>query len=194
MQAAAAAANGAGDVQKPQQQPLVAGAPPPPPPAAVVPPHWVAMPFAPPPGAAAMVMQPHHMAPPPPQFAPTHFVPFHAVAPPRAAAVALGSPAPHQPGQEENKSVWVGDLHYWMDENYLHSCFGYTGEVSTDARPTSSLTSPDLGHGTTQLHETKKIINLSTKKGKEDVSFALAHESFFFDVTSPCCFLPQPAD
>jgi hypothetical protein len=135
---AAAAANGAGDVQKPQQQPLVAGAPPPPPPAAVVPPHWVAMPFAPPPGAAAMVMQPHHMAPPPPQFAPTHFVPFHAVAPPRAqsvpAAVALGSPAPHQPGQEENKSVWVGDLHYWMDENYLHSCFGYTGEVSTDAR------------------------------------------------------------
>lgn len=30
---------------------------------------------------------------------------------------------------EENKTVWIGDLHYWMDENYLHSCFGHTGEV-----------------------------------------------------------------
>uniref|UniRef100_A0A804QA39 RRM domain-containing protein n=1 Tax=Zea mays TaxID=4577 RepID=A0A804QA39_MAIZE len=152
MQAAAAAANGAGDVQKPQQQPLVAGAPPPPPPAAVVPPHWVAMPFAPPPGAAAMVMQPHHMAPPPPQFAPTHFVPFHAVAPPRAAAVALGSPAPHQPGQEENKSVWVGDLHYWMDENYLHSCFGYTGEVVAIKVIRNKQTGQSEGYGFVEFY------------------------------------------
>ena len=30
---------------------------------------------------------------------------------------------------DENKTVWVGDLLYWMDENYLHGCFGHTGEV-----------------------------------------------------------------
>lgn len=174
----AAAVNGGGDVQKPhQQQPVVMGAPPPPA-AAVVPPHWVAMPFAPPPGAAAMVMPPHQMAPAPPQFAPAHFVPFHAVAPPPpprvapVAAVALGSPAPHQAGQEENKTIWVGDLHYWMDENYLHSCFGYTGEVSTDAcaRPESS----DLDHG-------RAVPEPAPQENKENkVSFfPLAHESFF---------------
>jgi hypothetical protein len=145
MQAAAAmAVNGGGDVQKQhqQQQPVV-GAPHPPP-TAVVPPHWVAMPFASPPGAAAMVM-PHQMvAPAPPQFAAAHFVPFHAVAAPPVAAVAMGSPAA-QAGQEENKTIWVGDLHYWMDENYLHSCFGYTGEVST--RAVRAFPSPDLAHG-----------------------------------------------
>lgn len=176
----AAAVNGGGDVQKPhQQQPVVMGAPPPPA-AAVVPPHWVAMPFAPPPGAAAMVMPPHQMAPAPPQFAPAHFVPFHAVAPPPpprvapVAAVALGSPAPHQAGQEENKTIWVGDLHYWMDENYLHSCFGYTGEVSTDACASARPESSDLDHG-------RAVPEPAPQENKENkVSFfPLAHESFF---------------
>lgn len=156
MQAVVANGGGGDVVQKPQQ---VVAAAPPPQAALPPPPHWVAMPFAPP-GAAAMVMQ-HQMAPAPPQFAP-HFVPFHAVGPPpppqpRAApppvAVAMGSPAPHAQGggggQEENKTIWVGDLHYWMDENYLHSCFGYTGEVS-EIESTPRLLpkkSTDLGHG-----------------------------------------------
>ncbi|CAN6167234.1 unnamed protein product [Urochloa humidicola] len=157
----AAAVNGGGDVQKPQQQPqpVVVGAPHPPP-AAVLPPHWVAMPFAPPPGAAAMVMPPHQMAPAPPQFAPAHFVPFHAVAappppPPRAApvpAVAMGSPAPHQAGQEENKTIWVGDLHYWMDENYLHSCFGYTGEVVAIKVIRNKQTGQSEGYGFVEFY------------------------------------------
>ena len=159
---AATAANVGGDVQKPQQQ---LGAPPQAVAAVVPPPHWVAMPFAPP-GAAAMVM-PHQMAPAPPQFAP-HFVPFHAVAPlqprPAPVAVALGSPATHG-GQEENKTIWVGDLHYWMDENYLHSCFGYTGEVST--RPRAPLLSsmpqilPAATLPSTQSYPKKANISLS---------------------------------
>ncbi|OEL33014.1 Polyadenylate-binding protein RBP47 [Dichanthelium oligosanthes] len=160
---AAAVNGGGGDVQKPQQQqhqqPVVLGAPSPPA-AAVVPSHWVAMPFAPPPGAAAMVMPaPHQMAPAPPQFAPTHFVPFHAVAPPppppRAVpvpAIALGSPAPHQAGQEENKTVWVGDLHYWMDENYLHSCFGYTGEVVAIKVIRNKQTGQSEGYGFVEFY------------------------------------------
>jgi hypothetical protein len=27
--------------------------------------------------------------------------------------------------------IWVGDLQYWMDENYLHSYFGPSGEVGS---------------------------------------------------------------
>ncbi|XP_062199631.1 polyadenylate-binding protein RBP47-like [Phragmites australis] len=149
----AVAVNGGGDVQKQQQQPVV-GAPPPPP-AAVVPPHWVAMPFAPPPGAAAMVM-PHQMSPAQPQFAAAHFVPFHAVAPPPSraapvAAVAVGSPAA-QAGQEENKTIWVGDLHYWMDENYLHSCFGYTGEVVAIKVIRNKQTGQSEGYGFVEFY------------------------------------------
>eukprot|EP01018_Ginkgo_biloba_P035495 Gb_20977 [translate_table: standard] len=29
---------------------------------------------------------------------------------------------------DEVKTLWVGDLQYWMDENYLHTCFSHTGE------------------------------------------------------------------
>ncbi|XP_010539063.1 PREDICTED: polyadenylate-binding protein RBP47C-like [Tarenaya hassleriana] len=29
----------------------------------------------------------------------------------------------------ENKTIWVGDLHHWMDENYLNSCFASAGEI-----------------------------------------------------------------
>eukprot|EP00249_Psilotum_nudum_P012243 c23670_g1_i4 orf=1-1020(-) len=30
---------------------------------------------------------------------------------------------------EEVRTLWVGDLQYWMDENYLRGCFLHTGEV-----------------------------------------------------------------
>ncbi|XP_057503103.1 polyadenylate-binding protein RBP47-like isoform X2 [Actinidia eriantha] len=37
-----------------------------------------------------------------------------------------------QPGSNgENKTIWIGDLQNWMDEDYLHSCFASTGEVAT---------------------------------------------------------------
>lgn len=29
----------------------------------------------------------------------------------------------------EVRSLWIGDLQYWMDENYLSTCFYHTGEV-----------------------------------------------------------------
>lgn len=31
---------------------------------------------------------------------------------------------------EEVRTLWIGDLQYWFDENYLSSCFAHTGEVS----------------------------------------------------------------
>ncbi|KAI0507120.1 hypothetical protein KFK09_013238 [Dendrobium nobile] len=71
-----------------------------------------------------MVMQNHMVPPPPPQFAPPHFFGFHQpMHPPSSPLQQMGTSA------DENKTIWVGDLQYWMDENYLHGCFGHTGEV-----------------------------------------------------------------
>ncbi|KAH8932434.1 hypothetical protein BDL97_19G071000 [Sphagnum fallax] len=41
-----------------------------------------------------------------------------------------------QPGSqpqnhEEVKTLWVGDLQYWVEESYLHNCFAHTGEVQS---------------------------------------------------------------
>ncbi|CAI9781883.1 unnamed protein product [Fraxinus pennsylvanica] len=34
-----------------------------------------------------------------------------------------------QSSSEDNKTIWIGDLHQWMDEGYIQSCFAQTGEV-----------------------------------------------------------------
>lgn len=37
----------------------------------------------------------------------------------------------HQPTTlEEIRTLWIGDLQYWVDENYLNTCFAHSGEVS----------------------------------------------------------------
>ncbi|KAJ3670442.1 hypothetical protein LUZ60_010766 [Juncus effusus] len=42
--------------------------------------------------------------------------------------------APPQQGQQQQggeiRTLWIGDLQYWMDENYLNGCFASTGEVT----------------------------------------------------------------
>ncbi|KAK4387552.1 Polyadenylate-binding protein RBP47C' [Sesamum angolense] len=92
---------------------------------------WVAMQYP-------MVMQ--HGMMPAPHYAP-HYMPYHHHLhhhPP------LPPPPPPQQQQQqqtgatngggsngENRTIWVGDLHNWMDEDYLRSCFASTGEVSS---------------------------------------------------------------
>ncbi|XP_012454508.1 polyadenylate-binding protein RBP45B isoform X3 [Gossypium raimondii] len=49
---------------------------------------------------------------------------------------SAGVPAQQQPaGQPANadevRTLWIGDLQYYMDENYLLSCFAQTGEVAS---------------------------------------------------------------
>ncbi|KAF6168053.1 hypothetical protein GIB67_011438 [Kingdonia uniflora] len=40
------------------------------------------------------------------------------------------SAAPQQPANaDEIRTLWIGDLQYWMEESYLQSIFGQTGEV-----------------------------------------------------------------
>lgn len=45
-------------------------------------------------------------------------------------ATLAGQPTHHQPTTvEEVRTLWIGDLQYWVDESYLNSCFAHTGEV-----------------------------------------------------------------
>jgi hypothetical protein len=32
-------------------------------------------------------------------------------------------------GPSEVRTLWIGDLQYWMDDNYIYGCFASTGEV-----------------------------------------------------------------
>ncbi|KAG6535058.1 hypothetical protein ZIOFF_000012 [Zingiber officinale] len=38
-------------------------------------------------------------------------------------------PADHPGTLEEVRSLWIGDLQYWIDENYLLTCFCQAGEI-----------------------------------------------------------------
>lgn len=69
------------------------------------------------------MMPPQPQAQPPPMWpAPPHSA---AAVPPQPAASAQQPPA--QSG--EIRTLWIGDLQYWMDENYINTCFAHTGEV-----------------------------------------------------------------
>jgi hypothetical protein len=54
-------------------------------------------------------------APTPQQYYAAPPVPVQAPAAPAAA--------------DEVRTLWIGDLQYWMDENYVFGCFSNTGEV-----------------------------------------------------------------
>ncbi|KAK9109145.1 hypothetical protein Sjap_017205 [Stephania japonica] len=71
--------------------------------------------------AATMMMHQHHqMMPPPPPHYPQAYMGYASQQPLQQQ---------QQVSAEDNKTVWVGDLQYWMDENYLNGCFAQTGEV-----------------------------------------------------------------
>ncbi|KAG9135211.1 hypothetical protein Leryth_013478 [Lithospermum erythrorhizon] len=70
---------------------------------------WMGMPFP------ALVMPPPHY---PPHY--MHFHPHHQPPPP-----------PQSPGGGSNRTIWVGDLLHWMDEDYLRNCFASTGELAS---------------------------------------------------------------
>ncbi|XP_011083821.1 polyadenylate-binding protein RBP47 [Sesamum indicum] len=97
---------------------------PPPATAAVQGQRWMAMQYP----AAAMVMQHGMMAAP-------QYVPYH---PHNPHQYRYHPPPPQQSKKSnvggsngENRTIWVGDLRNWMDEDYLRSCFASTGEVSS---------------------------------------------------------------
>ncbi|XP_072951442.1 polyadenylate-binding protein RBP45-like isoform X2 [Typha angustifolia] len=101
----------------PQQQWAAMSAPPPPQqqyyqmPAAPPQPMWNQQaPQVPPPVAPQPMPQPQQM----PQF-----------------QVQVHAPTAQPASSDEIRTLWIGDLQYWMDENYLYGCFIQTGEVTS---------------------------------------------------------------
>ncbi|OWM86354.1 hypothetical protein CDL15_Pgr010696 [Punica granatum] len=84
----------------------------------------------------------------PPQQAPQMWPPQQQqaqVQPPPATSSSLSAA---QLGQaEEVRTLWIGDLQYWMDENYLASCFASTGEVASLKVIRSKHTMQSEGYG-----------------------------------------------
>ncbi|KAL6573862.1 hypothetical protein OROHE_001404 [Orobanche hederae] len=81
--------------------------------------------------------QPPYQVPPPqqPSAAGYYYSQLKAPAaslPPQHPQLYMDAPmAPTQAQQSPDdgiRSLWIGDLHYWMDEQYLYGCFATTGE------------------------------------------------------------------
>ncbi|WJX22794.1 Polyadenylate-binding protein rbp45 [Trifolium repens] len=102
------------------------------------------------------MMQPGHgMAPPnigqqpPQQYQQTPPQPY-VMMPPQApqALWAQSAQPPQQPASaDEVRTLWIGDLQYWMDESYLYTCFGNTGEVTSVKVIRNKQTSQSEGYG-----------------------------------------------
>ncbi|KAI3887898.1 hypothetical protein MKX03_015932 [Papaver bracteatum] len=105
---------------------------------------WMFMPYP----AATMVMQhPHyHQMIPYQLFPPQSFIVY--------ASIPHYREQSHQgSSSEENRTIWVGDLHYWMQENYLHSCFAHT-ERSLPLSHSNKQTGQSKGYGFVEFLDT----------------------------------------
>eukprot|EP00249_Psilotum_nudum_P012241 c23670_g1_i2 orf=1-1017(-) len=84
---------------------------------------------------------------------------------------------------EEVRTLWVGDLQYWMDENYLRGCFLHTGEVISVKVIRNKQTMVSEGYGFIEFssHTTAEKI-LQTYNGtlmpQTDQTFRLNWASF----------------
>ncbi|VAH45324.1 unnamed protein product [Triticum turgidum subsp. durum] len=118
-------------------QPKASGAPPPPLQQAPPPQQYYQAPpqyyqQGPPPAMWGHPQQhmPPQYAPPPQQYAPQppqQYAPppqHYAPPPPQYGAQMAGGPPP---GGEDIRSLWIGDLQYWMDETYLYNAFAPVG-------------------------------------------------------------------
>ncbi|XP_047338542.1 polyadenylate-binding protein RBP47-like isoform X3 [Impatiens glandulifera] len=83
---------------------------------------WMAMQYP----AAAMVMQQQQLLYPQQQL----YVPYHHLQAYQQPQF-MSQPQILSSSDDDNRTIWVGDLQQWMDETYLHSCFSTTGEVSS---------------------------------------------------------------
>ncbi|KAJ8549730.1 hypothetical protein K7X08_033437 [Anisodus acutangulus] len=109
-------------------------------------------------------MQPaNSMVPPPQHYQQTQqWPPQYQVAPPQQQSGYYypqqgGVPPPQQQqqqqpqynasGADEIRSLWIGDLQFWMDEQYLLNCFAQTGEVVSAKVIRNKQTGQSEGYG-----------------------------------------------
>ncbi|KAM1242959.1 hypothetical protein ACFX2G_035264 [Malus domestica] len=121
---------------------------------------WMAMQYP----AAAMAMMQQQMMVYPQHYMPYAATPHHPHHNPyqqQPQAVAYQQHQPpkqqHSPSQkqgptEEVRTIWVGDLHHWMDETYLHGCFAHTGQVSSVKVIRNKQTGQSEGYGFVEFY------------------------------------------
>ncbi|KAK7319842.1 hypothetical protein RJT34_04570 [Clitoria ternatea] len=63
-----------------------------------------------------------------------------------------GGSKQHVTSSDEIRTIWLGDLHHWMDENYLHSCFAHTGEVVSAKVIRNKQTGQSEGYGFVEFY------------------------------------------
>lgn len=114
--------------------------------------------------AAAMAMMQQQM-----MMYPQHYMPYvHHYMPPHQQQL---KPQPQlfqqlqqqkQGSSDEIRTVWLGDLHHWMDENYLHNCFAHTGEVVSAKVIRNKQTGQSEGYGFVEFYSratAEKVLN-----------------------------------
>ncbi|KAK6916473.1 RNA recognition motif domain [Dillenia turbinata] len=105
---------------------------------------WMAMQY-PAAAAAAMVMHQQHFFSPHPNYLP--YANYYQIQQQQQQHQQQSQSQITNGSTEENKTIWVGDLHYWMDESFLHNCFSATGEVSTIKVIRNKQTGQSEGYG-----------------------------------------------
>ncbi|KAK7362663.1 hypothetical protein VNO77_04782 [Canavalia gladiata] len=110
---------------------------------------WMAMQYP----ATAMAMMQQQM-----MMYPQHYMPYvhHHYQPQQPP------PPPHHhhhnhhnkqaSSSDEIRTIWLGDLHHWMDENYLHNCFAHTGEVLSAKVIRNKQTGQSEGYGFVEFY------------------------------------------
>ncbi|CAI9088424.1 OLC1v1022741C1 [Oldenlandia corymbosa var. corymbosa] len=68
-------------------------------------------------------------------------------APPQPQQYGVAPPSGGASASDEVRSLWIGDLQYWMDENYLHACFYPTGELVNAKVIRNKLSGQSEGYG-----------------------------------------------
>ncbi|KAM7506246.1 hypothetical protein LguiB_005150 [Lonicera macranthoides] len=90
------------------------------------------------------------------QFQPQPPMYYYQHPPPQQAAAAPPLPAQQQPqyaaaaqptSADEICTLWIGDLQYWMDEQYLVICFAQSGEVVSVKVIRNKQTAQSEGYG-----------------------------------------------
>lgn len=117
-------------------------------------------PMQPPPQQQHQYQQPppqqQWMMPPPPQQQHQQPLPPHMwaqqQAPPQSQQMMQANQQSQQyssapASSDEIRSLWIGDLQYWMDENYVTNCFYNTGEVVTVKIIRNKQTAQPEGYG-----------------------------------------------
>ncbi|KAK3027947.1 hypothetical protein RJ639_039414 [Escallonia herrerae] len=98
------------------------------------------------------------MPPPLQQQQPPQAPPIWAQQPPQAAGIPspqqqqlmqaqYGAASPMAAQTDEIRSLWIGDLQYWMDETYIQNCFVQTGELVSVKIIRNKLTQQPEGYG-----------------------------------------------